>query len=330
MSLATATVLGSAPFRFRPVTDWGRLPAGMSYGEAVGLACDSQDRVYVFNRGPQPVIVLDRDGRFLHAWGENVFRRPHGIHVGPDDALYLTDDWDHTVRKFSAEGQVLLTLGKSGQPSDTGIQGMDHRGIRGAGPFNMPTNAALSAAGDIYVSDGYGNCRIHCFSPKGVLRHSWGEAGDGPGQFNLPHGIAVDAQGRVYVADRENSRVQVFAADGKVLDQWTDLWRPCEVFVDRDQRVFVAEIGRAVGAFPWQTPNTAQHSRVSVFDPQGKLLARFGGQRPGQPGDFLAVHDLWIDSQGSLYTAEVILSAAGKHELRRPDTPTVQKFERVE
>src|SRR5439155_1369245 len=92
------------------------------------------------------------------------------------------------------------------------------RTIRQSGPpFHRPTNVALAADGSLYVTDGYGNARVHKFAPDGRLLFSWGEAGSGPGQFNLPHGIAVDREGLVYVADRENSRIQVFDGRGKFL-----------------------------------------------------------------------------------------------------------------
>src|SRR5439155_14523437 len=142
-----------------------------------------------------PLIVFDRDGRFLASWGEGLFKRAHGISIGPDDALYCTDDLDHTVRKFTPEGKLLLTLGTSGKPADTGIDGIDYRTIKRAGPpFHRPTNLALAADGSMYVTDGYGNARVHKFSADGRLLFSWGEPGSGSGQFNLPHGIAIDSQ----------------------------------------------------------------------------------------------------------------------------------------
>jgi DNA-binding beta-propeller fold protein YncE len=159
--------------------------------------------VYVFNRGEHPLVVFDRDGKFLHSWGEGVFSRPHGITIGPDDAVYCTDDHDHTVRKFTPEGKLLLTLGTSGRPSDTGATSMDFRTIRHSGPpFHYPTNVALAPSGELYVSDGYGNARIHRFTADGRLLLSWGEPGGGPGQFRVPHGIAVDRQGKDIEAER--------------------------------------------------------------------------------------------------------------------------------
>ena len=220
-------------FQFEANDRWAKLPPGWGWTEVAAVAADSQDRVYVFNRGEHPVMIFDRQGTFLRAWGEGLFARAHGLFIGPDDAIYCTDDLDHTVRKLTPEGRLLLTLGTSGQPSDTGATSVDYRTILRAGPpFHYPTNLALSPVGEIYVTDGYGNARVHKFSADGRLLFSWGEPGSGPGQFHIPHGIAVDSKGTVFVADRENSRIQRFTSEGRFLSAWTDVIRPCQVFID--------------------------------------------------------------------------------------------------
>jgi DNA-binding beta-propeller fold protein YncE len=323
--------VGAGSYRFEALGAWGRLPEGWSFVEAVGVATDSHDRVFVFNRGEHPVIVLDPNGSFLNAWGEGHFVRPHGIQIGPDDMVYLTDDRDHTVRKYTPDGRLLWTLGTSGRPSDTGIQGYDFRTIAHAGPpFNLPTNLALGPDGELFISDGYGNARVHKFAADGRLLLSWGEPGDGPGQFNVPHGIAVDRRGRVVVADRENSRLQLFTPGGDLLAIWTNVVRPCDVFVDRAGNLLVAELGKRAGMFPWMKPDLgAPGGRVSVFDPDGVLLSRWGGgDDPTSPADFYAPHDLWLDSQGSLYVAEVVRSAGGFDKEGTAGFPTLRKFRR--
>ena len=83
------TTVGSGELTYEPVTEWQQLPANVPLSEAIGVAVDSQDRVFVFNRGEPEVIVLDRQGRFLDAWGKGHFVRPHGIWIAPDDSLYF-------------------------------------------------------------------------------------------------------------------------------------------------------------------------------------------------------------------------------------------------
>jgi len=314
-TVSPVVVVGKGEYRYQALPAWEQLPEGWDLIEVPGVAVDSSDNVYVFNRGEHPVVVFDRQGRFLRSWGEGVFRRPHGIVTGPDDSIYCTDDLGHCVRKFTPDGRLLATLGTPDAPSDTGISGMDYRTIRRpAGPFNMPTNVAFDAAGNIYVCDGYGNARVHRFDPAGRLLASWGTSGDADGAFNLPHGITVGLDGRVYVADRENSRVQVFTAEGRFLAAWTDVARPMQVAVDARGNVLVAAVGWRTGTFPWQTAPSVDPTgaRLSVFDPDGRLLARGGDDAdPWALGNYFAPHDLAIDSRGDVYVGEVTVSANG-------------------
>src|ERR1700730_18120796 len=127
---ASQTTGDCREFGYQAHDRWAQAPAGWDWVEVAGVAADKQDRVYVFSRSDHPVMVFGRDGAFLTSWGEGLFTRPHGIFIGPDDAVYCTDDCGHTVRKFTADGRPLLTLGTSGQPSDTGATSMDYRTVR--------------------------------------------------------------------------------------------------------------------------------------------------------------------------------------------------------
>ena len=104
------------------------------------------------------------------------------------------------VVKFDQSGKVLLTLGRRleavGELGSSGVFG------RASGPpgsgvpgdnFNQPTDVAWDAAGNIFVSDGYGNARVAKFDKNGKFIKSWGATGTEPGQFNTPHSVAVDA-----------------------------------------------------------------------------------------------------------------------------------------
>jgi DNA-binding beta-propeller fold protein YncE len=325
-----ATTASCTEFGYEANDRWAKLPGGLTWTEVAAVAAGAEDRVFVFNRGEHPVLIFDRDGGFLGSWGEGTFARPHGIFIGPDGAVYCTDDLDHTIRKYTPGGRLLMTLGASGKPSDTGAAGVDYRTILHAGPpFHYPTNLALSPEGEMYVSDGYGNARVHKFAPDGRLLFSWGEPGDGPGRFQVPHGLAVDRQGTVYVADRENSRIQLFTPDGKYLSEWNDVARPCQVFIDGAGSVYVAELGFLAGMWPGTTAPgpDAPGGRVSVFDRNGTLRARWGGGRnPCAAGDFFAPHDICVDSRGDIYMAEVVMSAGGNRGLVSPTCHTLQKF----
>lgn len=324
--------VGTGSLTFEAVPGWGDIPDEAGLIEAIGVAVDSRDRVYVFARADIPLLVLESDGSFVGGWGEGLFVRPHGISIGEGDTLYLTDDMGHSVRQFTTEGELIRTIGPSGEPSDTGADGFDYRTIRPecGPPFNLPTNLIVGPGGDLFITDGYGNARVHRFSADGELKSSWGAPGDGPGQFHVPHGIGTDGE-RLYVADRENSRVQIFSPDGELITMWEDLARPAQVHVDKNGNVFVFELGFHTGVFPWHSPDKSKpSSRMSVFDREGNLLTRWGGNGfPTTPEEFYAAHDVVLDSAGSIYTAEVKAAAADFVGDDTSALPSLRKFVRV-
>ena len=265
-------------FNFRAVEGWGHGPGGRVFGGVTpAVATDSRDRVYIARREPPAILVYDREGSFLTAWGDDLFKNPHSVWFNEQDQLYVADVDDHTVRKLDTDGRVLQTLGTPDMVGEPGH------------PFNQPTWAVEAPWGELYVTDGYGQFRVHRFSADGTLLQSWGEEGTGPGQFALPHCLRVDSRDRILVLDRENRRLQIFDADGNYQGEWTDLDGPNDLYIDKDDNVYIAE----------------GNYRISVFDLDGKLLARWGehGEAAGQFADH--PHGLWLDSRGDLYVAEV-------------------------
>jgi Gluconolactonase len=320
---------GSA-LRYEVEEGWEQLPSGYVHRDVAGVATDSEDRVYLICRGDHPIIVYDANGKFLRSWGQGEFTyRTHGITVGPDEMLYCTDDGNHTVRKFTPDGKLLMTMGTMNKPSDTGYDGKDTGTVsRAAGPFNRPTNLAVGPKGDLYISDGYGNCRVHQFSPRGELKRSWGTPGGGPGEFFLPHGISVAEDGRVFVCDRENDRIQIFNPDGEYLSEWTDTQRPTH------PRLRQARTRLRVGALVAQGPDLAAQRadpRVQVRPGQRLRQGRPGPRPLGHahaeaPGSFAAPHGLAVDSRGAIYVAEVTHTFAVSRGHAREDCHTFQKF----
>jgi DNA-binding beta-propeller fold protein YncE len=307
--MSTFTILGSGEHSYRVVQNWARLPDGWALTDVASVGVDSKDNLYAFNRGAHPMMVFDRDGNFLRSFGEGLFKRAHGLHIDADDNLYCTDDGDHTVRKCTPEGKVLLTIGLPGEPKP----------FMSGEPFNRCTHTALSPSGEIYVSDGYGNARVHKYTPDGRLIMSWGEPGSDPGQFNIVHNIASDADGFVYVADRENHRVQVFDGKGRYQTQWNNLHRPCALCACGAKRTtfIIGELGPGLPV-NLNVPNLGP--RLTLVDSNGKRIARLGGENgPGlETGKFLAPHGLAIDSRGDIYVGEVGVT---NWSSSFPDTP---------
>lgn len=317
--------------QYREVSDWPQIPADIDFVEAIGVTIGADGQLFVFNRGNPSVLMFHPDGTFIGTWGENSFVRPHGICGVPDGTLYLTDDLGHRVTQFSDDGTFIRNIGPAGIASSTGVDGFDYRSIACAGPYNLPTNVAVAKDNHLFITDGYGNARVHHFDAEGDLVQSWGESGSGIGQFNVPHGICVDQHDRVLVADRENSRIQIFDRQGTFLTSWTDVVRPCQIFAAENGEFFVAELGNRNGRFPWQSlPERPTDGRVSIFDDQGNLLSRWGGGLDARRSDgFYACHDICVDSEGSVYVGEVAVTAATAAGDDASGLPTLRKFVRV-
>jgi DNA-binding beta-propeller fold protein YncE len=287
-------IVGSGKHTYRVNEDWARPPENVEI-RACAVSVDSQDRVYCFNRNPQhPVVIFDRDGNFLSSWGAGLFTFPHAIRIVQEngqDVVWLCDEHHQQFQKFTTDGKLLQTIGEKGARSDTGVPEDDFSSAawkkvtHGGGPFNLPTDIAFAPDGSMFMTDGYGNARVHKFSPDAKHQFSWGEPGDAPGQFNLPHGVWIDRRGRVLVADRENDRVQVFDQSGKLLTVWsTELIGPAFFYVDDDDVVYIPE---------------HNGGRISILTLDGERLARWGDGPVHR-----SCHGIWVDSRGDLYVVQ--------------------------
>lgn len=311
----TDALLGQGEYRYESLQDWARLPEGWSFIEVSGVTVDSRDNVYVMCRGEHPIIVLDPNGNFVRSFGEGQFdRRAHGIHASPDDFIYTVNDNQHCVRKYTTDGQLVLTIGRE----------YDEAPKWSGRPFNRPTNMAVSpVSGDVYITDGYGNARVHRYAPDGQHLVSWGEPGVLPGQFQIPHNVVVDRDENVFVTDRENNRVQVFDKDGNLQDIWRDIYRPQALCMDAAGTIYVGEMLQ-IAEMQW-APDLGHH--LNVFSHAGKRLARLGDPDLGDaPTQFIAPHGFGVDSHGNLYVGEVSYTVYGQ---RLDPKRTFKSFRRL-
>jgi sugar lactone lactonase YvrE len=289
---------------------WPAKPADMPWAAMSSIAVDRDDNVYLLTRTSAPVQVYDKHGKFLRSWGKGM-ETPHQLRIDNAGNIWVADVGTHVVEKYTPEGKLLMTIGTKGKA------GRDQTHL------NMPTDVAIGAFYDVYISDGYGNARVVHYDPEGKYLNEWGEPGQGPGQFSIPHSIALDAQGRIYVADRNNVRIQVFDGKGKFLAQWRDLLVPWTFSMLKGDQLWVC------GSSPmqWRKQDTAlgcppKDQVFMRFDTSGTLQQLFtlpkGIDGLERPGEVNWVHGMAFDSQGNMYLGDIIGRRAQRFVLRLP------------
>jgi len=275
---------------YRTIESHFKLPDGRKIGSTVGITIDRDGiSVWVFERcganncvgsSLAPILKFDASGALIKSFGAGMFIRPHGIHIDRDGNLWVTDGEGpdgkdprrngkgHQVFKLNQDGKVLMTLGKAGVAGD------------GPDTFNMPSAVLIAPNGDIFVGDGHGgasNARVLKFSKDGKLITTWGKRGSAPGDFATPHSLAMDSRGRLFVGDRENNRIQIFDQEGTFLEEWKQFGRPSGIFIDRNDRLYVADHQSDAKTNPGFrkgiTIGSARDGKVSAFildpDPNG-------------------------------------------------------------
>ncbi len=276
-----AELKSGPPLPYEVVKDWAQLPQGWNFGECSGVAVDKHDNVWVYNRGPHPVIELDRNGNMLQSWGEGTVVSTHGIRVDPEGNVWGVDVKGHVIIKYSPSGRVLMILGNR-----QGVPGKDDS----KDAFNQPTNIAFAPNGDFFISDGYVNSRVIKFNKEGEYLMHWGRHGTGDGEFNLVHDVVLDKTGRVYVADRTNQRVQVFDSNGHFLAKWTDIGAPWGLdYVASENAIYMCD---------------GLNNRVVKLNTDGQILGVLGSYGK-TPGKFDFAHSIGVDSTGAIYVAEI-------------------------
>ena len=271
---------------YEVVPDFFQLPPGENFVEAAGVAVNSSGHIYVFHRGKHPLMEFDPTGKFIRSIADDLFVTAHTVRVDSEDNIWTTDVGSHVVLKLNREGRVLLAFGRMRQPGDDVLH------------FNQPTDVAFDGVGNVYIADGEGNSRVLKFDKSGVFLLGWGMKGSGKGQFDLPHSIAIDND-LVYVGDRENARVQIFDTSGRFLKEWTHVGHPFGLFIAPDH--FIYECDAIAG-------------RILKIDRDGKIVGSF--ELPAGSGRHLDAHEIAVDKDLSIYTAEVMNWRALKLRLR--------------
>jgi streptogramin lyase len=331
---AVASPVNEAPNPYRTVENWARLPAGRMWGSLSAVEIDRDGKsIWVAERcggnsacvdspAVDPILHFDASGKLVKSFGAGLLVSPHGIFVDKDGNVWVTDYQDnaprparggpgaapapargagpvgqaagatrgHQVFKFSPDGKILMTLGEPGGAVDPKY-------------FFQPNDVIVAGNGDIYVSQGHGQgaSEILKFSKDGKLVKRWGRTGTGPGEFDQPHALAFDSRGRLFVGDRNNNRIQIFDREGTFLEEWTQFSRPSGIFIDKRDRIYVAD--SESGSVARNHPGWKRGIRIgNVKD--GKVTAFIPDPNENATGTS-AAEGVAADDQGNVYGAEV-------------------------
>jgi hypothetical protein len=298
-----------------------KLPEHVYLGEAAGVATNSKGSLFVYTRtggtsgsfagmgtsrtfthGGSRLFEFDRSGKFVREIGQGVygFHFAQAVRVDPQDNIWVVDRGSNMVIKFTPDGRVAMTLSRKPESPPAAGRGGGAQAT-GAGipgdSFNRPTDVAWDAAGNIFVSDGYGNARIAKMDKNGKYLKSWGVRGTGPGQFNTPHSLATDPQGNLYVADLGNQRIQVFDNEGTFKTQITGVGSPWAICI-------------SPGAHPYlyssnsNDPRNLDNGEIYKMELDGRIIGKFG--KAGKLAkEFGTVNEIDCRNPTELYVGEL-------------------------
>ena len=294
-----------------------KLPEHIHMGEAVGVATNSKGNIFVYTRtgssnatlggsrafthGGARLFEFSPNGTFVREIGQGLyaFLFAHAVRIDPQDNIWIVDEGSNMIVKFNPAGRVVMTMGR--KPESVPVPAAEGRLGTGAGVagdnFNRPTDVAWDVAGNIFVSDGYGNSRVAKFDKNGKFLKSWGSRGTGPGQFNTPHSIATDAQGNVYVGDRGNKRLQVFDNDGTFKAQYNNVGAPWAVCISPGPHQYLySSNSNGTGSM--------DNGEIYKMELDGKILGKFG-QAGKLMKEFGSVHEIDCRNPNELYVGEI-------------------------
>src|SRR5262245_1946177 len=276
-----------------------------------------------FARNAARLFEFDPSGKFVREIGQDNygFVFAHTVRVDKQDNIWVVDEGSNMIIKFDPSGRIVMTMGRKPEALDTtasvappppAAPAAGRAGGPGGAPaappapvgaglagdnFNRPTDVAWDAAGNIYVSDGYGNSRIAKFDKNGTYIKSWGSRGTAPGQFNIPHALAIDAKGLVYVGDRENKRIQVLDGGGNYKTSFINVGAPMAICITNGPTQYLF----SSNSNPSTTMDNGEIYKMTL---DGKIVGKFG--TAGKLiKEFGSVHEMDCHSETELYVGEI-------------------------
>ena len=314
-ALATRAKVQNVPeIPYESAPNFLKLPPNLFLGEGIGIATNSKGHIFVYTRSQRTrLFEFDSNGAYVREIGEGLygFVFAHAVRVDPQDNIWAVDEGSNTVIKFNPEGRVVMVLGHRPEPADAATPPPPAPDPANPGKyiFNRPTDVGWDAAGNIFVTDGYGNSRIVKYDKQGRFITQAGGRGSQPGQLNLPHSLAMDAKGNAYVADRSNRRIQVFDNDLKFKAIYDNVGTPWELCISPGPHQYLYSSNTF--------PDNNDYSLASVtgeiykMELDGTVLGKFG-KAGKQLGEFSGLHEIDCRNPDVLYVSEIQLWRAQK------------------
>ena len=299
--------LNDLPNPYERIYPWAQMPEGLAWAQTIGVEQGPDGNIYALHRcfgtacvdrDEPPIVVFTPSGEFVRSWGEGMFVRPHGFHIDSQGNVWTTDDRAHVVFKFSAQGELLMTLGRAGVSGD------------GPNEFDQPTDILVAPDGNLFVTNGHGMGadRVMKLTSDGDFIMAWGSSGSGPGEFDIPHALALDSQGRLFVGDRNNARVQIFDQEGNFIDQWAQFGRPSGLAITPDDMLYVAD-NESYGPL-----NPGVKKGIRVGSAKDGTLHYFIEDLEATSLEAAGAEGVGVDAEGNVYGAVVRRMMLEKHE----------------
>jgi hypothetical protein len=299
---ARAKAMDVPEIPFESVPNFLKFPPNIYMGEGIGVATNSKGHIFVYTRSQQTrLFEFDAKGTYLREIGEGLygFSFAHAVRVDPQDNIWAVDEGSNMVIKFNPEGRVVMVLGR--RP-----EAVEGRAAPSAAEepylFNRPTDVGWDPAGNIFVSDGYGNSRIVKYDKDGRFLKAAGSKGAAVGQLNLPHTMAVDAKGNVYVGDRSNSRIEVFDNDLNVKSVYDQVGAPWAVCITPGPHQYLYSSNSNPDNNNSQIE--AVTGEIYKMELDGTILGKFG-KAGKQLGEFSSSHELDCRNDNEILVAEI-------------------------
>ncbi|UWZ83690.1 NHL repeat-containing protein [Occallatibacter riparius] len=293
-------VTGNGEWTYEVVSDWGALPAGISFGGTHGaIAHDNAGNIYVSTQSATGILVYSPEGRLLKTIA-GAYPEVHSMVHAEENG---TEFFYTTVQKGTPEENWLFVKMKLDGTPVLKITAPREAGFKAPNEWRL-TAAVPAPDGSIFIANGYGDSRIFRFDRKGNFLRSYSGKGSDPGLLNCSHGLTLDTrydQPLLLVCDRENRRLCHFDLEGKYVDTITQhLRRPCQVSLHGDYaivselegRVTVLDRDNVPVAFLGDNPDKTQWAN---YDLAPKTIAR---------ATFSAAHGCFIDHNANIYISD--------------------------